>query len=70
MVVPEIRKQISIFIPISDWQAIRFEAARKKIPMTELCRRWMENDLSKLRKENIDRKTNPNRMSPSKKRKP
>lgn len=45
----ELRKQISIFVPLSDWRAIRHEAARKKIPMTELCRRWMKPDLSKLR---------------------
>ncbi len=45
----ELRKQISIFVPLSDWRAIRHEAARKKIPMTELCRRWMKPGLSKLR---------------------
>jgi hypothetical protein len=45
----ELRKQISIFIPLSDWKAIRLEAARKKIPMTELCRRWMKSDMQRLR---------------------
>jgi len=45
----ELRKQISIFVPLSDWQAIRHEAARQRIPMTELCRRWMKPGLSKLR---------------------
>ncbi len=44
----EIRKQISIFVPLSDWKAIRLEAARLKIPMTELCRRWMREDLTAL----------------------
>lgn len=44
----EIRKQISIFVPLSDWKAIRYEAARQKIPMTELCRRWMHPDLERL----------------------
>ena len=44
-----LRKQISIFLPLSDWKAIRLEAARQKIPMTELCRRWMKQDMEKLR---------------------
>lgn len=46
----EIRKQISIFVPLSDWKAIRLEAARLKIPMTELCRRWMREDMTDLRR--------------------
>lgn len=46
--MPEFKKQISIFVPVSDWRAIRAEAARLRIPMTELCRRWMKNDLRKL----------------------
>lgn len=49
MNVPELRKQISIFIPVSDWRAIRHEAARRKIPMTELCRRWIAPELARLR---------------------
>ncbi|MEX1231844.1 MAG: hypothetical protein WEB58_16485 [Planctomycetaceae bacterium] len=47
----ELRKQISIFVPLSDWRAIREEAARRGIPMTELCRRWMAGDLKRLRIE-------------------
>lgn len=46
----EIRKQISIFVPLSDWRAIRLEAAQRRIPMTELCRRWMHADLTRLRR--------------------
>jgi hypothetical protein len=45
----KLRKQISIFLPLSDWKAIRLEAARLRIPMTELCRRWMKEDMEKLR---------------------
>jgi hypothetical protein len=45
----EVRKQISIFIPVSDWRAIRQEAARLGIPITELCRRWMSADMQRLR---------------------
>lgn len=46
----EIRKQISIFVPLSDWRAIRQEAARLRIPMTELCRRWMRPEIVQLRR--------------------
>lgn len=49
--MPEIRKQISIFIPISEWRAMRHEAARLHIPITELCRRWMRADMDQLYKE-------------------
>ena len=45
----ELRKQISIFIPLSDWRAIRQEAARQRIPITELCRRWMGPSLEQLK---------------------
>ncbi len=44
----EMRKQISLFIPLSDWKAIRMEAARQKVPMTELCRRWMKPQMERL----------------------
>ena len=47
----ELRKQISIFVPLSDWKAIRFEAARLRIPMTELCRRWMRSELEDLKRQ-------------------
>ena len=44
----EIQKQISMFVPLSQWKAIRMEAARQKIPMTELCRRWMRPGLKEI----------------------
>lgn len=47
----EFRKQISIFLPVSDWRAIRREAARLKIPMTELCRRWIRPKLNVLHRK-------------------
>jgi len=46
----ELRKQISLFVPLSHWKAIRREAARRNIPMTELCRQWMRPELSSLLK--------------------
>lgn len=45
----EFRKQISLFVPLSEWKAIRQEAARRRIPMTELCRRWMKPGLDELK---------------------
>jgi hypothetical protein len=50
MTLPEIRKQISIFLPLSDWRRLRAEAIRQRRPMTELCRRWMEPGLEQLRR--------------------
>jgi len=47
----EMRKQISIFVPLSDWRAIRDEAARQHVPITELCRRWMRPGIDRIRKE-------------------
>lgn len=47
----EIRKQISIFVPLSDWRAIRDEAIRRRIPITELCRRWMRPEIERLREQ-------------------
>ena len=44
-----LRKQISIFVPVSDWRALRGEAARQGIPITELCRRWMGPEMQRLR---------------------
>jgi len=44
----ELKKQVSIFLPLSDWRALRAEAARQRIPMTELCRRWMQPEISRL----------------------
>jgi hypothetical protein len=48
MVQSEIKKQISIFVPVSDWRALRQEAARQRIPITELCRRWISPELQRL----------------------
>jgi len=46
---PQIRKQVSIFLPASDWQALRDEAVRQRRPVTELCRRWIRPELDRLR---------------------
>lgn len=44
----EIRKQISIFLPISDWRVLRQAAAQEGIPITELCRRWINPGIASL----------------------
>lgn len=49
MVPPEIRKQISMFLPVSDWRALRQEAARLNIPITELCRQWIGPEIRRLK---------------------
>ena len=46
--MPELQKQISLLLPLSEWKAVRLEAARLGIPMTDLCRQWMKPRLSKL----------------------
>ncbi len=43
-----IRKQISMFFPVTEWRALRQEAARLGIPMTELCRRWLRPHIEQL----------------------
>lgn len=59
----EIQKQISMFIPLSQWKVIRLEAAKQKIPITELCRRWMRPGLSELLTEKSD-VAFPNKLNP------
>lgn len=44
-----LKKQISMFVDRSDWLAMRAEAARRRISMTELFRRWIAEDLTELR---------------------
>ena len=44
----ELHKQISIFLPLPEWRALRAEAARQGIPITELCRRWMAPHIASL----------------------
>ena len=47
---PVIRKQVCVFLPLSDWRLLRDEAIRRRIAMTELCRRWVEPQLRRLRR--------------------
>jgi hypothetical protein len=45
-----LQKQVSIFLPLEDWKRVRLEAARRNVPITELCRRWMSSGLQELRR--------------------
>lgn len=45
----ELRKQISMFVPASQWLAIRNAAARRRIPITELVRRWIAPHVAQLK---------------------
>lgn len=41
-------KQISIFLPFRDWHLLRDEAARQRIPIAEVARRWFRPHLDQL----------------------
>lgn len=44
----EPRKQCSVFLPVSEWTRLRHEAARRRIPITDLVREWMQPHLDRL----------------------
>ncbi len=46
--IPEIRKQISLLLPLSHWKAIRLEAARRKTPMTAIVSEWVRPHINQL----------------------
>lgn len=41
-------KQISVFLPFRDWRLLRDEAARQRIPIAEVARRWFRPHLDQL----------------------
>ncbi|MBX3443986.1 MAG: hypothetical protein KF774_16375 [Planctomyces sp.] len=49
-----LQKQISIFLPLDDWRRVRREAARRQVPITELCRQWLRPGLDQLRRSDTD----------------
>lgn len=51
MANPELTKQVSVFVPMSDYRLIRDEALRLNLPMTQLLRRWIDGELKRLKKE-------------------
>jgi len=49
MATMSLQKQVSLFLPTNDWLNLRQEAARRGIPITQLCRQWLEPGLADLR---------------------
>ena len=49
-----LRKQISMFFPLEDWKILRNEAARLRIPLTELCRQWLGPEVERLKQDRRD----------------
>ena len=49
---PKLRKQISLFLSNEDWLLLRREAARQRIPITEVAPRGMRPHLAHLAKRN------------------
>lgn len=47
---PEIRKQITIYVPMSEWKALYRESARLKKPITALIKQWIAPHVDKLTK--------------------
>ena len=44
---PTVRKQLSVPLPAGQWRALRDEAARRRVSMAELCRRWLRPELDR-----------------------
>ena len=49
--MPCLRKQVSFFLPLPQWVLVRNEAIRQGIPITELCRRWMSEEMQRLNEQ-------------------
>lgn len=53
----KLRKLISVYVPLVDWLALRDEAIKQKIPMTQLCVDLMEaGGMEQIRINNPDRR--------------
>jgi hypothetical protein len=58
-----LRKQISFFLPLPQWLLVRNEAIRLGIPITELCRRWMSEEMRRLESTTGERESGQVRNS-------
>lgn len=45
-----IRKQLSIGVDAREYRIVALEAARRKIPMTELIRSWLRADIERAKR--------------------
>ena len=48
----ELKKQIGLFIPRSDWKLLTIYSVKTGIPMSRLILNWIEPELKKLRERN------------------
>lgn len=55
MVEDVIKKQVSVFLPLSHWKRLRLEAARLRIPMTQLVVNWIQPQLNQLEAKDVDK---------------
>lgn len=62
MATTQVRKQVSVFIPLEDWKLLRFEAARRHETMSDICRGWMLPGLEQMRKESGQDSADADRM--------
>lgn len=46
----EIRKQLSLFVTLAEYQLVREHAARQGKPMTDVVREWISPHLAQLRR--------------------
>ncbi len=49
--IPEIKKQVTMSVPISDWKLIRMESAKQNTSINRLFRIWIAPHIKKLREE-------------------
>ena len=48
MSMPELKKLVTVFIPLSWYKALSAEAAERKCGMTDLLREWIKPEITKL----------------------
>lgn len=63
----KIKKQISIYLPIEEWRALRAAAVAQKIPITRLAMKLMEEGVAKVSEE-FGSKPSTTALSASKRR--
>lgn len=47
----EFRKHIALYVGMKDWTLIRREAARRRMTINDLVRRWITPHVDELRKQ-------------------
>jgi hypothetical protein len=47
-----LQKQISMYLPLDEWKAVRLEAAKRNQPITALIRRWIRRPIANVVRRN------------------